>query len=159
MNRRLFSSLGLSNLITVVTIVGQLVAVPIYLTRWGTQIYGEWLTLTNLVASLSILNLGVQSYVGNVLIACYVRGDLDEGTRVLHAALRLYTLLCGIAFAIALGLAALPGLPAWLNISVTPAPHVRLIVVVQGMISTYAILGGLLMNLFRVTGQLPRQLG
>jgi O-antigen/teichoic acid export membrane protein len=158
MIRRILAGMGLSTGIILVTMVGQVVAVPMYLTHWGTQIYGEWLILTNLIANLSFLNLGVQSYVSNRLIAHYVRGELDEGTHLLHAALRLYVVLCSLALAVTLALVACPGIPAWLQIIETPAIHARLILGIQGLLATYAILGGLLMSLFRVTQQLPRQL-
>ena len=79
MIRRIISGLGLSSAIIMVTMVGQILTVPILLTRWGAQIYGEWLTLTALAGTLSMLNLGVQSYVTNRLIAYYVRGEISRG--------------------------------------------------------------------------------
>ena len=35
--------------------------------------------------SLSVLNLGVQTYVGNRLIAFHIRGETAQGTADLHA--------------------------------------------------------------------------
>ncbi len=158
MFKRVISSLGISGLIFAISTVGQVLSVPILLHAWGSQLYGEWLALTNLVASLNLLNAGVQAHVMNSLIGCFVHGEIDRGERILHSALRLYTLLCSLALLVMSGLAFLPSLASFLNISVMPAAHLRGIVVIQGILATYAILEGLLMSLLIATRHQPRRL-
>ena len=51
-----------------------------------------------------------------------------------------------------------PGVLTWLKVKAIPGGGARLILGVQGLLATYAIVGGLLLSLFRVTQQLPRQL-
>ena len=156
--QRLISGLGLSGSIILVSLVGRVVSVPVLLTYWGTEMYGEWVVLTSLVASLSVLNLGVQSYAGNRMIACYVREETEEGARILHAALRLYLVLCSLALLVTLFLVLWPYTMQWLRINSMSTLHARVILAIQGGIATYAIFGGLLMGLFRVAKQYPRQL-
>lgn len=158
MLQRIWASLSLSALILLITTVGQVVMVPILLSHWGDQLYGEWITLTNLVSSLSIINFGVQSYVLNILIGHHVRNEVEGGTRVLHAALRLYVVLCSIIMLITLGLVLWPDLLDWLNIKTLSSIETRLIVFIQGALAAYAILGGLLMTLLVATKQYPRRL-
>ncbi|MEZ4671529.1 MAG: hypothetical protein R3E39_26810 [Anaerolineae bacterium] len=158
MIHRVFAGVGISTITIIFNLAAQLVAVPIFLTHWGQEIYGEWLTLTSLVAGISILNLGVQTYVGNILIAHYERKEIERGTLILHAALRLYLTLCGLAVAVTFGLVLFPSLLEWLNIHTIKGFDARTIVLVQGAIASYAILGGLLLGLLRVTRQVPRQL-
>lgn len=158
MIKRVFTGVGISTVTIVFNLVAQIVAVPIFLTHWGAQVYGEWLALTSLVSSISILNLGVQTYVGNILIAHYERNEMEQGTQILHAALRLYLALCSLAVAVTIGLVILPPVLSWLNINIIPSLDARIIVLVQGLIASYAILGGLLLGLLRVTRQVPRQL-
>ncbi len=141
-----------------VVTVGQIISVPLLLHAWGDGLYGEWLTLTNLVASLNLLNAGVQTHVMNLLIGHYVRDEIEEGKRVLHSALRLYLLLCGLALIVTLILAFTPSLGSFLNIRDLPATHLRVIILIQGLLATYAILEGLLMSLLIVTKQMPRRL-
>src|ERR1017187_1688812 len=116
--RRFSAAFTISTATMVVTMAGQIFAVPLYLAHWGAPVYGEWLALTNLGASLSVLNLGVQSYVTNDLVMHYVRGQITEGTRVLHAAIRLYAVLACLIIVIAGTLAFMPGVPALLRIRV-----------------------------------------
>jgi len=156
--RRILAGFGLATAGIAVTAIGQIVAVPVLLARWGPQLYGEWVTLTALAGSLSILNLGVQTYVGNRLIAFHIRGETALGTADLHAGLRLYLGSCTAAMLATAGLVAWPGVLEWLRISAMPTGEARLILGIQGLLATYAIVGGLLLSLFRVTGQLPRQL-
>jgi O-antigen/teichoic acid export membrane protein len=158
MFKRILSSLGLSAIIYAVATVGQIISVPLLLHAWGDQLYGEWLTLTNLVASLNLLNAGVQTHVMNLLIGHYVREEIEEGKRLLHSALRLYILLCVLALTVTLVLSFVPSLASFLNIRALPPAHLRVIVLIQGLLATYTILEGMLMSLLIVTKQMPRRL-
>lgn len=158
MIKRVFTGVGISTVTISFNLVAQLLAVPIFLTHWGTQVYGEWLALTSIVSSISILNLGVQTYVGNILIAHHEHQEIEQGTHVLHAALRLYLALCSLAVIVTIGLVILPPVLSWLNINTIKSLDARIIILVQGMLASYAIFGGLLLGLLRVTRQVPRQL-
>lgn len=158
MLQRILSGLGLSAAGILVLLLGQILAVPIFLTAWGAQLYGEWLVLTNLVAGLSVLNFGVQTYVINRLIAFHVRGEMVQGTQLLHAALRLYIVLCSLAVLATLGLVASPEILTRLRITALPPDEARLVLGMQGLLVAYALVNGMLVNLFRVNNQLPRQL-
>jgi O-antigen/teichoic acid export membrane protein len=128
------------------------------LSAWGENLYGEWLTITGLVASLSILNLGVQSYTCNLLIAHHVHGEIEAGTRLLHAALRLYLILSGIALLLLCGFLLWPGVLDWLNVNQITPQDARTIILIYGLLAIYAIFGGLLLSLFQVIKRMPRQL-
>src|SRR3954453_412334 len=69
-----------------INVVGQLVQVPILLAAWGTARYGEWLSLSAVVAYLSLLDFGVQTYSTNRLTQCRAKGDLEQYRRVLQSA-------------------------------------------------------------------------
>lgn len=158
MIQRVTASLSISAVIMLVTIIGQVVGVPLLIQAWGAQVYGEWIALTNMIASLSLLNLGVQSYMLNLLITHYQRGEIAAGTRVLHASLRLYAIFCAMALLLVVALALWPGLPGWLNIHAIPNGHTRAILIVQGLWVTYNLLGGVLMSVLVVINQFPRRL-
>lgn len=78
----------LANLLgQVITAVGQLVLIPVFLGFWGQQLYGEWLSLSAAVTYLSMLDFGMQTYLVNRLNQAYVRGQYKEHSRMLHSAL------------------------------------------------------------------------
>jgi O-antigen/teichoic acid export membrane protein len=47
-----------------VTIVAQLLLVPIYLNYWSVKTYGVWLAIQGIMSALSMLDLGHQNYMG-----------------------------------------------------------------------------------------------
>src|SRR5258706_4751956 len=71
-------------------VVASLLLVPLYLHAWSPALYGEWLALYSVVAYLSSLDLGVQTYAVNRLTQAYARGDLQEYRRVQHTSFTLY---------------------------------------------------------------------
>lgn len=58
-----------------ITIIVQLIGVPILLHTWGTQLYGEWLILFAIPAYLSMSDLGFTQSAGNDMTARVARGD------------------------------------------------------------------------------------
>jgi O-antigen/teichoic acid export membrane protein len=158
LTRRVAAGLSFSTLTILVTVIGQVIVVPVFITRWGLDVYGEWLVLTGTVSALTLLNLGIQSYVINLLIARYLQNEIPEGTRIFHSALLLYVILGGVSLLFLLIVITLPGFLQSLNITHIAPEQARVILVIYGLIAVYAIFGGLLMGLFRVVQQTPRQL-
>jgi O-antigen/teichoic acid export membrane protein len=70
---KVMAALLTSNLVSVAT---QLLLPPIFLLRYGTTLYGEWLALSVTVAYLGTLNFGIQTYVTQDLTVRYQRQDL-----------------------------------------------------------------------------------
>jgi O-antigen/teichoic acid export membrane protein len=58
-----------------ITIVVQLVGVPILLHAWGAQLYGEWLILSAIPVYLSITDLGFSQSAGNEMTSRVARAD------------------------------------------------------------------------------------
>ena len=73
--------------------LGYLLLVPLYLHVWSASLYGEWLTLGSVVAYLSCLHLGVQTWAVNRLTQAYARGDMEEYRRVRDTAFAFYFFL------------------------------------------------------------------
>jgi len=150
---RILKALTLSGLIMAINVAGQLLAVPILMGRWGVGAYGAWVTLTSLGATVTLMNLGLQSYVSNQLILATAQDRRRDAERLLGSALKIYAVLCVTAMGlIAAGLCFL-NLPGELTSGASAS-----IVLAHSLLAVYAIVGGLLINLLRVGGQLPRQL-
>jgi O-antigen/teichoic acid export membrane protein len=105
-------ALGLS---AVVSVLGQFLIVPVALRVWGAEVYGEWVSLTALVTSLTLTDLGVQTYVVNRMCAHHARGDTTAVLRDMHSALRVQLpVVLGLLVVGALGFGLLP-MGAWLG--------------------------------------------
>ena len=156
--RRIVSGFTLSGLTLALNLAGQLLSVPILMAHWGIRTYGAWIALTNLASGITLMNLGIQSYVTNQLILMTSRGRHKEAARLFGSALKVYAVFCVAA----LGMMA-AGL-CWLSpsslvdaggMSRTAASGV---VLAHALLAIYGIFGGVWINLLRVGGQLPLQL-
>lgn len=73
--KRVIKGLSANGYGQLVTVIVQLVGVPVLLYTWGPQLYGEWLVLFAIPAYLSIADLGFSQSVANDMTARAARGD------------------------------------------------------------------------------------
>ncbi len=92
----------------VVNLATRLLLPPIFLYRYGTTLYGEWIVLSGAVAYLSTLNFGIQTYVTQDLTVRYQRRDLERYHLQQSTALRILLGILGTASVLALLLFGLP---------------------------------------------------
>ena len=148
---------GIANAATqAVNILGQALTVPIYLTYWGSQLYGEWMILTAAVAYLWLLDFGMQTYVVNRLNQAYARGDMDGFHEVLHSGVLFVAGICGVALAVLLPLATVMPLNRWFQLQITD-PHTAMAVVMIMVVQTVSsVPAGLVNGIYRSIGEFPR---
>ncbi|MEJ1236941.1 hypothetical protein WBG78_02365 [Chryseolinea sp. T2] len=70
----------------IITMIFQVVLVPIYLTYWSPEIYGVWIAIQSLIIMLTLLDLGHHTYVGYELLRL-ARIDMVTFCRYLWSAL------------------------------------------------------------------------
>jgi O-antigen/teichoic acid export membrane protein len=88
-----------SSLVTqILTFSQAIIFVPFFIRVWGTEQYGEWLTLTAFLVYLTQLNLGGQNYVQNLLTDAYVKGNEKDFIDYLSQGLSLFAAICFAAF-------------------------------------------------------------
>ncbi len=93
MLKRLLGSLGAISVGQLVNVGANLLLVPLFLSRWNKAAYGEWLTLSALVAYLCAMDLGLNAAVGNEMTAAYSRGDVKRFARLHGSAMAYYVIL------------------------------------------------------------------
>src|SRR5882762_6631382 len=101
----------------ILTVVFQLLSVPVCLTFWGKEFYGSWLALLSAFTILRSLDGGFVTYVGNKLNYLYHQ-DTDALRVHLSSAMAGIALIGGLQLLLAAGtlfinpLAAILGMPA-----------------------------------------------
>ncbi|HTF19832.1 MAG TPA: hypothetical protein VK658_17290 [Chryseolinea sp.] len=70
----------------IITVISQVVLVPIYLTYWTPEMYGVWIAVQSLVIMLTLLDLGHHTYVGFELFR-FARHDMVKFCKYLWSAL------------------------------------------------------------------------
>ena len=93
MIKRLFRGIGANFLGQIINIVSRIVLVPLFLLAWGTDIYGEWLLLSSMVAYLSLTEMGAQLYIVNRMTQAYAHRDNDQFRKILHTGLALFLII------------------------------------------------------------------
>jgi O-antigen/teichoic acid export membrane protein len=136
--------------------VGQLAQVPILLSSWGTQTYGEWLALSAMVAYLATLDLGMQTYVVNRLNQCHALGETGEYTRVLHTGLLVNTVIPFTGFLIALPVIFYAPLGSWLQLRATDHDTAAWVTALLSLQVVYSIGYGMIFGIYRTIGEYAR---
>lgn len=147
----------LANLINqVITVGGQLAVVPIYLAFWGNQVYGEWLTLSAAVAYISMLDLGMQTYVVNRMNQYYSRGERREFLCTMQSALLFTTIVSGVGLALLAPLAFTLPLRKWLQIEATGNGTTQIVAALMlGQFLSFIPLG-MMTGIYRSIGEYAR---
>lgn len=147
--RRLVRGLSASICGPLVSIVIQLVSLPIFLKIWGAGLYGEWLILSSLPTYLALSDVGFGSVAGNDMTFRVAGGDHTGALETFHTTWTLISscsLLLGvIVFVVIIGLP----IPTWLHLhSIAPFPAQKAMI----MLCVYALLSlqtGLIQSAFR----------
>jgi phosphatidyl-myo-inositol dimannoside synthase len=156
MAERVLKGIAAMSVAALVNYIGQLAIVPLGMHAWGPTKYGEWTSLSALVAFLAMTDLGVQSHVVNRMCAHHARGDHDELLAELHSALRLQgPLAIGLWAAAALVAAVLP-LDVWFGIGTATRFETYLTLVLLGAELLLGVPLGAVRGTYRATGQLVR---
>jgi len=105
-----------------VSILGNLLLVPLFLSHWSTTVYGEWMALSAVIAYLNATDLGMNAAAGNKMLAAYACKDWAAYRTVQGSAIAFYLALA-VIFTIAIGLVCgLLPVASWLGIrSIPPA--------------------------------------
>jgi len=135
-------------------VVGNLVLVPFFLSRWSTGVYGEWMALSAVVAYFSVTDLGMNSAAANATTAAYARGDLGRYRYLQGSAMAFYV---GMALSVSLLfgiLTAVLPLPAWIGIRHIPPTVAAWVTWVLALRILWQMPAGQLGSIYRSTGNL-----
>lgn len=136
--------------------LGYLLLVPLYLHVWSASLYGEWLTLGSVVAYLSCLHLGVQTWAVNRLTQAYARGDMEEYRRVRDTAFAFYFFLALFGSAVLTAFAWWAPVGSWFHLSFTGRQGIFLVLLLLGGQFLWTMPASLLWWVYGTTGDLAR---
>jgi O-antigen/teichoic acid export membrane protein len=110
-----------------ITIVVQLIGVPILLHAWGAQVYGEWLILFAVSAYLSGTDLGFSQTAANDMTQSVSRGNYAEALSVFQSSAAIVS--CAFSGGLIFVTALLFGVPLrfWPQLSTMSVNEMRLV--------------------------------
>ena len=134
---------------------GRIVSIPVFLSMWGPEKYGQWLTLYAFVGYLAIIDFGMQPYVFNRLRNCYSINRLFEYNRILHSALSLSISVALIAMLLFILVIFVTPLKNLLSLKDTGHLLSIIFILLAGQI-IFAIPIGLTRSVYSTVGEYPR---
>jgi len=130
----------------------RLLLVPLFLSAWGAEAYGEWLILTAVAGWFGLGDLGGQLYFVNRLTAEWAAGKRDEFQRVLSTGLLMFLLSSGVLLgAVMLAMMWTPFI-SWLGLRSVDHDLVRVILLLMALRFLVGLPVGLLLGIYRAIG-------
>jgi O-antigen/teichoic acid export membrane protein len=96
---RLLRSWGANAFGQVVTVIIQLVSVPVFIQFWDVELYGDWLILFSIPSYFALSDLGFGQVAANEMTMLVARGDRSKALSIFQST---WLLMCTISFAIVL---------------------------------------------------------
>jgi O-antigen/teichoic acid export membrane protein len=138
----------------VLTIVAQLLLVPLFLKFWSVTVYGEWLALSSLVAYLSTFDFGTNMAAVNRMTQAWAKRDVRSYKKTQHTAIAFY-LVIAIAGTVILAIAALlMPFPSWLSLKEIGPIDAAWVARLLGIQILWSLPLDLMIDTYRTTGDL-----
>ena len=153
--RRLWRGIGSTVFSQLISSVSSILLVSLFLRAWGSEGYGRWISLTAFISYLSLLDLGGQTYIGNLLASAYAHGDEQKFRATLTEGISLFLTIALAGFILLVGLLLLPGLSLPGQSVILPLED-RLVVLCLGINGLISIPGGVYVTMYRSTGRFTR---
>jgi O-antigen/teichoic acid export membrane protein len=156
MIKRLFKGIGANFLGQLVNIASRIVLVPLFLLAWGTDIYGEWLLLSSMVAYLSLTEMGAQLYIVNRMTQAYAQQDNDQFCKILHTGLALFLLIPIAVFVIFVAVISCFNPATFLHITQTGHSTMILVLAILAFQIVISLPASVLFRVYFAVEMLPR---
>lgn len=104
LRKRLIKGIGANAIGQIVTVIIQLVSVPLFIKAWGVELYGEWLTLSTIPSYFAMSDIGFASVAANEMTMEVARGNKSKALEIFQST---WLLISGISVSIMLVLLSL----------------------------------------------------
>lgn len=136
-----------------VTVAHQLVAVPIFLSLWGMELYGEWLVLYTLPGYLLMCDCGFSSAAINRMTMFYSAGKHKDARKALQAAFVFLISICVLLLVLSNIVLWSVNIKSLLNFSTLTMGQIQIILLSLIIYSFSGMLTRLVSGIFRAVGR------
>jgi O-antigen/teichoic acid export membrane protein len=152
--QRLYKNTAALGFTQIVNTAGNLLLVPLFLSYWSQEVYGEWMALSALVAYYSTADMGMNAASGNALIKAYQRSEWEHYREIQASALLFYIgMACAVTVLAAATCFLLP-VTRWLGVVHIPRATAALVMCLLASRIVWTMPAGQIWNIFRTTGNL-----
>lgn len=150
---RIRKALGAGAFGQAVTIMIQLVSVPLFIRYWGVDRYGEWLLLAAVPSYLALSDLGFASAAANEMTMSASAGDRERMVSTYQSTCMLLGMISivVVALLLVLGFAASQG--TWLGIRTLSQSDIFWTILLLGAGVCVSLQGGIISAIYRCEGR------
>lgn len=149
---RISHSVGAETLGQFLNVVMRIVLVPLFISAWGAQAYGEWLILTAVVAWFSLGDFGGQLYYVNRLTEEWAKKNNKGFQEVFSTGLSIFLISAALIFlSSVIGIYFLP-ISDWLQLKTINEWELSVIILLMMFRFLIALPVGLLQGVYRAIG-------
>lgn len=141
-----------------VTIVTQIVMVPMLLRYWGKESYADWLVISTIAAYLSLSDVGMASAGGNRMAMLAARDDHAGVNRIFQSLLALLSISSLLVLVACLVIAEGMDLPRLLKLHTLDRAQAAILVVLLGLQVVVGLFDGVTYGIYRASHLFPRAL-
>lgn len=150
---RLLRGFGATVVGPVVTLVVQLVNVPLFLSFWGPRLYGEWLVLSAIPSYLALSDMGFGNVAGTEMTIQVAKGDRSAALKTFQSVWLFISLLSVAAALLVLALIFSCPVDAVFRIQTMPLSDVRMVLAFLSLFALATLQATLLTAAFQSDGQ------
>ena len=155
LKRRLIAGFGANTFSRLSTTLTQIFSVPVFLTHWGTHLYGEWILLNAIPSYFGLSDVGFGSVAGNDMTMLAAAQNFDEALVVFQSVWVLTTVISCLVGVLLIGSIWFLPLDRWLHVYALSTHDVRLIVLLLGLAVLLGMQENLFQQAFRCVGKYP----
>lgn len=151
--RRLLANAGANSFGKALSVVIQLVSVPVLLHHWGAAVYGEWILLSTVPTYFAMSDIGFGNVAGNEMTMLVAAEKSEEALDVFQSVSLFITgLSVLICMLFSIGVWYLP-VDKWLHIRAISRSDTRMILLLLGVSALLTLQEGLFWGCFRCVGK------
>lgn len=148
--QRIWRAVGAETLGQILNFVIRLLLVPLFISTWGLENYGYWLTLTSLSSWISLSDLGGQLYYQNSMNIAWTQNKFEEFQKTLTSGL-VFFFSIAVSFTLIFGI-LLFNLPfgEWFHYEAIGENIGNLIILIVAIKIILSLPYGIILGIFRI---------
>lgn len=151
--QRIWRAVGAESLGQILNFVIRLLLVPLFISTWGLENYGYWLTLTTLSSWISLSDLGGQLYYQNSMNIAWAQNKFEEFQKTLTSGLVFFfSIAVGFTLLFAVLLFILP-FGNWFHYDAIGENIGNLIILIVSVKIILSLPYGVILGIFRIAGK------
>lgn len=153
LHRRFFRGFLSQSFGQVVTLLAQVLAVPIFIHTWGSNLYGEWILLFVIPGYLEISDFSFGTAAGSEMTMLATAGKRDEVRQVYHSTFLFVLCSCACVLAVMFFFVWFLPFPRWLGLHLIGDGEARIALQILVLQVLFAQLGSIYFSAYRAAGR------